>query len=615
MALHRCMRVLPHQNDTGGFFVALLHKREARVDASSTTSHVDHATVPVEGAPHPQPPPPVPADSLPSELCAVGDAELGKPLETAPLMASYGSTADQLAHEESELRALVDALDDDGDDDGIAAGAKPPPPNPGGETRLAFTAVAADGELARSLTSFYRLSDRFPWHALLSTYGHLTSRRLYLTNDAGAAVLRTRNLRVLAAGVKAFEKDESMGVGCAYRLVQEAALLLLPYLGARVVRASPRAIASLIRAKSIDLPWPPGSSQDELEQTGSERLQDGSTSHASPQGPQALAGDVATSATPLSATADVEELRSRLAALDENGSCVVTCDNGNGTARCAVVVMKYSTRAVPFISHGEAVHLLDDLHAYYNDPPLIEQLQPLSTAELMRRAHALTRQTPANDGGESAGIGLEKAIEERAETASSREAALAASVAGYKESPRRERRLRGTPLPRELCDALLQALQGLHWPATTARPGVAAEGYIVLSTRRATTSLGARHPHYEIRRLCDELMEWHRASSGAAARFSHSAIAVTRNFVGSPHTDRFDVGPQLAVSLGEFEGGELCVEEAGTHDTIRVVDTRNRIAEVDGRQVHWVRSFQGSERFSLIFYNTEGEVGGRVGGV
>ena len=53
MALHRCMRVLPHQNDTGGFFV-VLHKRGS---CRRAVHHfcVDHAT-PVEGAPQPLPP-------------------------------------------------------------------------------------------------------------------------------------------------------------------------------------------------------------------------------------------------------------------------------------------------------------------------------------------------------------------------------------------------------------------------------------------------------------------------------------------------------------------------------------------------------------------------------
>mmetsp|Transcript_64925 Transcript_64925/g.128345 ORF Transcript_64925/g.128345 Transcript_64925/m.128345 type:complete len:183 (-) Transcript_64925:265-813(-) len=179
--------------------------------------------------------------------------------------------------------------------------------------------------------------------------------------------------------------------------------------------------------------------------------------------------------------------------------------------------------------------------------------------------------------------------------------------------PRAERQLRGILIVPHMANELLSALRSIRWPASSARPGVSADDYLVLSTRRSAESLGARHPHYELRRLCDELIAWHHVSSGLARlglpRFAHTAIAVTRNFVGSPHIDHFDVGPQLALSLGNFEGGELCVEEA-SHNAIAVVDTHSRLAEVDGRRVHWVRAFRG-ERFSLIFYRTA-EVEGPV---
>ena len=86
--------------------------------------------------------------------------------------------------------------------------------------------------------------------------------------------------------------------------------------------------------------------------------------------------------------------------------------------------------------------------------------------------------------------------------------------------------------------------------------------------------------------------------------FEHSAIALTRNFRGSPHIDTLAVAEQLAVGLGEYEGGELVVEEEGG-DALAVVETRNAVARVDGRRVHWVRAFSGGDRFSLIFYCTE----------
>ena len=197
----------------------------------------------------------------------------------------------------------------------------------------------------------------------------------------------------------------------------------------------------------------------------------------------------------------------------------------------------------------------------------------------------------------------------------------------------------------QLCRLLTHELRVLRWPATSARPGVTADEYLVsapacacaracaracaseeyhgahgalvrpsciqpslpawqvLTNKRTAGECGTRHPHYELRRLCDQLLCWYRRECGDA-RYTHTAIAVTRNFVGSPHIDQFDQCEQLAISLGEFEGGELCVEEDA--HTVAVHETRGRIAKVDGRRVHWVRAFRGGDRFSLIFYNTVG---------
>ena len=91
-------------------------------------------------------------------------------------------------------------------------------------------------------------------------------------------------------------------------------------------------------------------------------------------------------------------------------------------------------------------------------------------------------------------------------------------------------------------------------------------------------------------------------------RYYYSGIAVTKNFVASPHIDHRDTTFQYAISLGDFtSGGELCVEGSdGSNGTnfVNVVSTKNSIARVDGRCVHWVRTFCGGDRYSLIFYDT-----------
>jgi hypothetical protein len=92
----------------------------------------------------------------------------------------------------------------------------------------------------------------------------------------------------------------------------------------------------------------------------------------------------------------------------------------------------------------------------------------------------------------------------------------------------------------------------------------------------------------------------------ADPNYHFSAIAVTKNFVGSPHIDKYDITYQHAISLGEFKtGGQLCVESED-HNRVSVVGTHGRLVRVDGRFVHWVRRFGGGDRFSLIFYATVG---------
>ena len=59
------------------------------------------------------------------------------------------------------------------------------------------------------------------------------------------------------------------------------------------------------------------------------------------------------------------------------------------------------------------------------------------------------------------------------------------------------------------------------------------------------------------------------------------------------------------------QGGELCVDAGAAAATpadaaarpLHVVETKNRIAKVDGRHVHWVRTYTGGDRYSLVFYD------------
>ena len=89
---------------------------------------------------------------------------------------------------------------------------------------------------------------------------------------------------------------------------------------------------------------------------------------------------------------------------------------------------------------------------------------------------------------------------------------------------------------------------------------------------------------------------------------SFTALAVTHGFRGSPHIDKQNIGPFYGLALGDFPAGSggVCVECDAR--TVAAVDTREKLAKVDGRFPHWVAPYpEGAERYSLIYYQTMGE--------
>ena len=243
------------------------------------------------------------------------------------------------------------------------------------------------------------------------------------------------------------------------------------------------------------------------------------------------------------------------------------------------------------------------------DPPIMKQLQPLPMEELQRR---YIRLSCDNDKGNKKSQSF-KAWEQAATDNDRRELVADAYITQY--HPRRHVRFQGKYIPENLQTRLLGLLQTLRWPVENHRAGLSAERYLVLTTSSQSTEFD------DLRQACRALMDW------ADKDYYYSGIAVTKNFVASPHIDDRDQSFQYAVSLGDFtSGGELCVEgtvivekqkltlmggDDGSYkeiaqppDFVNVVETHNRIARVDGRHVHWVRTWTGGDRYSLIFYDT-----------
>jgi len=175
----------------------------------------------------------------------------------------------------------------------------------------------------------------------------------------------------------------------------------------------------------------------------------------------------------------------------------------------------------------------------------------------------------------------------------------------------------GQKLDEIICDKLLHTLKEVWASSSTTcnreRPSICADNYMILSspsifdptTQKAAKAAGKLKRHQALWDIAFEALY----SVDPLFASQYTAVAVTHNFIGSPHIDKQNCGPFYGLSLGKFEeGGNIMVECSAR--VVASVNTKNSLARVDGRFPHWVSPYNHTteERYSLIYYRTEGHI-------
>jgi len=146
--------------------------------------------------------------------------------------------------------------------------------------------------------------------------------------------------------------------------------------------------------------------------------------------------------------------------------------------------------------------------------------------------------------------------------------------------------------------------------AVNTRPSINAEAYMILRSPMEFGAKDSNKARQAAKKLAENERLWtlaHRALEEVDPDYAStfSALAVTYNFTGSPHIDKQNTGPCYGLALGDFPDGQGCICVEADPVTVAHVDTKNRLAKVDGRYPHWVAPYdEGSERYSLIYYST-----------
>ena len=118
-------------------------------------------------------------------------------------------------------------------------------------------------------------------------------------------------------------------------------------------------------------------------------------------------------------------------------------------------------------------------------------------------------------------------------------------------------------------------------------------GIVTWRGEEKLSKLSEEHPDLDI--LLDIFMTNHNP------KFIFNSIYITKNCQSKPHRDSGNSTSSIIVSMGDHQGGSLCVQESDLKTQVFTI--RKYSLEFDGRKYfHWTEPFVGT-RYSLIYFN------------
>ncbi|XP_078444197.1 uncharacterized protein LOC144713481 [Wolffia australiana] len=214
LPLERCMRIVPHDQNTGAFFIAVLQKL-APLQGNSENNPPQQKKKPAESA---------------SEEIAKGDSQSEQNLSEA----KSGNLASCMSQNERKWKGIDPVV------------------------------LFEDEHVIKAIRTFYGIDESFPLE------GHLVTRNFdlnhvkriyYLSTSAINTVklnfMADQALKITSLGLKIFERQTSKEAyadsSCAFRISSEGLPLLLPYIKKQILYSSLADFDNLLKNRSVKL--------------------------------------------------------------------------------------------------------------------------------------------------------------------------------------------------------------------------------------------------------------------------------------------------------------------------------------------------------------------------
>ncbi|XP_047075452.1 RNA cytosine-C(5)-methyltransferase NSUN2-like isoform X1 [Lolium rigidum] len=259
--LSRCMRIIPHDQDGGAFFIAVIHKlsplNESQMTEVGKTEHPLSTTRTVGLQEQYQPEITAPVKKMMHQHGIVsevrGDNKL--PVEQKKLSVdNQTSKHNNLIGAKMETDDVKHSQTKSGD---ISHGTKKLDCQykwKGIDPVLFFE----DDAVIKNIVSFFGIEETFSLEGRLVTRSTDNARRIYYISKSVQEILELNvqvgeQIKIASVGVKMFERHRSKdGCSCAYRLSYEGLSLLFPYMRKRILCASPVDFQQLLQCRTIN---------------------------------------------------------------------------------------------------------------------------------------------------------------------------------------------------------------------------------------------------------------------------------------------------------------------------------------------------------------------------
>ncbi|KAK2438515.1 S-adenosyl-L-methionine-dependent methyltransferase superfamily protein [Trifolium repens] len=256
--LEHCMRIMPHDQNTGAFFIAVLQKVSPLPAVNEKPSkQIDEQYV--------EPPNQSPVDAQAPQINS-SESKLEEVLEAVPEENANDNVSNTEDLEVSPLTCEEHNSEETEEPPKAENTEKKFPSKRKLQIQGQWRGVDPvvffkDEAIINSIRTFYGIDERFPLNGHLITRNSDTShvKRIYYVSNFVKDILELnfsvgQQLKITSVGMKMFERQtarEGSSSPCAFRISSEGLPLILPYITKQIIQASPVDFRRLLQDKDV----------------------------------------------------------------------------------------------------------------------------------------------------------------------------------------------------------------------------------------------------------------------------------------------------------------------------------------------------------------------------